>query len=157
MGKHVVEFQCKPFLDLYKTHRYKAPCYGHVSNEPPACSKCFQMFMSHILLFLILTTAFRFLFYFTVFSITLWNGLNNFTSKDLVNEAVYHNWNNPTTPSNTIFAVDLFSATILSSDKQEPNTATAWVFPQRSPEWDLHFFLGSGMCPSSPCGERKTL
>lgn len=64
-------FSANPFLDLFTTHRYKAPCYGHLSNEPPACSKCLQMFMSHALLFLIITTAFSFLVYFTVFSITL--------------------------------------------------------------------------------------
>lgn len=70
--------------------------------------------------------------------------INNFTSKDFVNEAVYHNWNNPTAKSNTVFALDLFSPTILSSDKQEPNTTTVQVFPQQFPElfpWEWNVSL----------------
>ncbi len=51
--------------------------------------------------------------------------MNNFTSKDLVNEAVYHNLNYPVTQSNRVYAADLFGPTVLSCDNQEPNTTTA--------------------------------
>lgn len=82
------------------------------------------------------------------------NKLNYFTSRDLVIKAVYYNLNNSHKLIGVIlqiYLVQLFSAL------KEPNMTTAWVSPQRSPEWDLHFFPGSGMCPSSTCGKRKSL
>lgn len=54
----------------------------------------------------------------------------------------------------SFLSVYLFNLAILCSDKQEQQLGFSH---SRPPEWDLHFLLRTGRCPSSPCEEPERL